>query len=98
MRSALFNSGFFFSPGQTQWAPGRDSHDPNPPITLETQIVGALVGSIAFAFTASAALTGIAPLAGTAAMVFTCSGTLIDRKKSLLYRPRSAVLMPLLTY
>lgn len=98
MRSILFLQRTLFSPGLLQWAPTLDSHDPNPPITLESVVIGAMTGSTAMTFTPAGLLTGAGALAGTAAMAFTVSGTLIDRKLSLLYRPRSAQLMPLLHY
>lgn len=33
----IFTGGRIISPAQTQWAPGLSAHDPNPPITLESQ-------------------------------------------------------------
>jgi len=57
---------------------------------------GDITGVASFAFTATGAFTG--GMAGTATMTFTVNGTLIDLRKSLVLRPRTAVLMPLLHY
>lgn len=59
---------------------------------------GELEGTASFAFTASGVLTGSGALVGSTAMAFSCSGTLIDRRRSLVLRPRSAVLAPLLHF
>ncbi len=68
------------------------------PLSLRLALSGDLTGTASFAFTATGVLTGTGALTGTATMTFSASGTMIDQKRSLLYRPRASQLMPLLHY
>lgn len=62
------------------------------------KVSGGITGATTFTFSTVGALKGTGNLTGTSSVVFSTSGTLIGLKKSLVRRPRSAVLMPLLHF